>query len=202
MTDHSEGHPSLVSFAPESALNEVEDRLASESRIKAAVMAGEGEMPRFMRAMDWTKSPLGLVSNWPQSLRTALSICLNSRFPIAIWWGPELVLLYNDSWRLIFADEHPWMVGRPGHEYCPETWDVIGSMLKDLLETGRGVYSDDKTLSVKEHGKIHERYYSWSHSPIRSDDGGVGGVFTTVTETTSHVMATRELKTLPDFGSY
>ena len=72
-----------------------------------------------MRARDWAATPLGPVKDWPQSLRTSVSICLNSRFAILIWWGPELVMLYNDAYREIIGSKHPAALGEPGREVFP-----------------------------------------------------------------------------------
>ena len=73
-------------------------------------------MGALMRSHDWSKTPLGPVGSWPQSLRTSVSTCLNSRFAIVIWWGPDLVMLYNDAYRDIIASKHPAALGRPGRE--------------------------------------------------------------------------------------
>jgi hypothetical protein len=56
-----------------------------------------GEMGELVRSIDWRETPLGPLAQWPQSLRTPLSICLNSRFPIAVYWGPEYLMLYDQS---------------------------------------------------------------------------------------------------------
>jgi hypothetical protein len=48
------------------------------------LFAGRGEMGRLMHAHDWAATPLGPVEAWPQSLRTAVSICLASHFPMLI----------------------------------------------------------------------------------------------------------------------
>src|SRR5215471_3489425 len=66
-------------------------------------LSGGGEMGALMRAHDWTQSPLGPPAQWPDSLKMALSICLNSRFPMVIFWGPEFTVLYNDAWRPILG---------------------------------------------------------------------------------------------------
>jgi hypothetical protein len=58
-------------------------------------IAEDGELGAMIRAHDWSATPLGAPETWPQSLRSALSICLHSSFPTAIYWGPELRLLYN-----------------------------------------------------------------------------------------------------------
>ena len=77
-------------------------------------------MGRRTRAFDWAASPLGSAEAWPQSLRSAVSICLGSTFPIAINWGPEFIQLYNDAWSPIPADKHPDVLGRPAREVWPE----------------------------------------------------------------------------------
>ena len=69
------------------------------------VLAGGGQLGARMRVTEWSATALGPISTWPQSLRSALSICIGSRFPIAIYWGRELALLYNDAWRLILGEK-------------------------------------------------------------------------------------------------
>src|SRR3569623_282900 len=81
---------------------------------------GGGEMGARMRAHHWENTPFGPPEGWPQSLRSALSICLGSSFQIAIYWGPELALLYNDAWSPILGRKHPQALGRPGREVWPE----------------------------------------------------------------------------------
>ena len=107
------------------------------SSIVSSLFAGGGEMGALMRSFDWSRTPLGPAERWPQSLRTAVSICLRSRFPILVWWGRDLVMLYNDAYRPILGQsKHPKALGRPGIELWPDVWDIIGSMLECVLETG------------------------------------------------------------------
>lgn len=80
------------------------------------ILTGGGEMGSAVRAFDWSTTPLGAIENWSMSLRTATSICLNSRFPMVIWWGKELILIYNDAWRRILGSKHPLALGQPGKE--------------------------------------------------------------------------------------
>ncbi len=94
-----------------------------------AVFAGGGEMGALMRALDWSAISLGPVGDWPQSLRTAVSICLTSRFPMLVWWGPDLVMLYNDAYRPLIGTKHPVAMGQRGVECFPEIWEIIGPML-------------------------------------------------------------------------
>jgi len=154
-----------------------------------------------MRELDWSSTPLGPVECWPQSLRSALSICLNSRFPIAIYWGPEYVLLYNDAWRPIVGNKHPWSLGRTGHEVWPEIWDIIGPMFGGVSETGEATWSDEQLLPMHRYGYTEECYFDYTFSPIRGQGAEVEGVFNVVTETTYRVLNDRRNRFLRELGT-
>src|SRR5215467_11818944 len=100
-------------------------------------LIGGGEMGERMRSYDWAKTPLGPLDRWPQSLRSAVSICLGSRFPIVIYWGDDGVTLYNDGYVAILAGKHPSALGRPCREVWPEIWPLIGPMLAGVRTTGQ-----------------------------------------------------------------
>ena len=152
-------------------------------------------MGAAMRALDWSKTPLGPVETWPQSLRTSVSICLNSAFAILIWWGPELVMLYNDPYHQIISNKHPKALGAPGKEIFPEIWNTIGPMLHRVMHQGEAVRADDLLLFLERNGYSEECYFTFSYSPIL-DENGVGGVFTPVQETTERVIGERRIRTL------
>jgi signal transduction histidine kinase/DNA-binding response OmpR family regulator len=161
------------------------------------IFAGGGEMGELMRTLDWSQTPLGPVEQWPQSLRTAVSICLMSRFPMLIWWGPELVMLYNDAYRPILgANKHPQAMGQRGRECWPEIWDIIGPMLQGVLTQGDATWSENQMLPLDRNGYVEECYFTFSYSPIRDETGGIAGVFTAVTETTGQILSERRLHTL------
>ena len=159
-------------------------------------LQGGGTMGALMRAADWTATTLGPVAAWPQSLKTTVSTCLCSRFPILIWWGPQLVMLYNDAYRAILGRKHPAALGAPGREVWPEIWEIIGPMLNGVLTRGEATWSEDQLLMLERHGYPEECYFTFSYSPVRDETGGVGGVFTAVTETTQRVVGERRLATL------
>src|SRR5436190_24371859 len=91
----------------------------------AAFLQGGGELGALIRAKDWSETPLGPPETWPQSLKTALGIVLNSRYPMFVFWGPELIKIYNDGYRPILGHKHPWAIGRPAREVWPEIWSDI-----------------------------------------------------------------------------
>lgn len=161
----------------------------------------EGEAAALIRQKDWENTPLGPRSEWPQSLRTAVSICLHSRFPMLIWWGPRLVKIYNDAYRPMLGDKHPAALGRPGREVWGEIWDIIGPMLRGVLERGEATWSEDQMLPLARYGFVEECYFTFSYSPIADESGGVGGVFCAVTETTARVVGERRLQVLRDLSA-
>ena len=162
---------------------------------------GDSEMAGLMRALDWSRTPLGPSAEWPQSLRTAVSICLASRFPILIWWGPQLVMLYNDAYRQILGTKHPASLGAPGRRVWPEIWHIIGPMLEGVLQEGNATWSDDQFLPLERNGYPEECYFTFSYSPIQDESGGVGGVFCAVTETTPRVLAERRTRAARDLAT-
>ena len=150
-----------------------------------------GELGALIRSTDWSATPLGAPEEWPQSLRSALSICLNSSFPTAIYWGAELRLLYNDAWAPIPAERHPWALGRPAREVWSDIWDVIGSQFEEVLRTGNGYSTFDQMLPMVRSGRIRETYWNYSITPIRGEGGQVVGIFNQGNETTDAVFARR-----------
>ena len=161
------------------------------------LMSGGGEMGALMRAQDWAKTPFGPLSQWPQSLRTALRICLDSRFPILIWWGPELRLLYNDAYMpSLGSTKHPQALGEPGKAVWWEVWDTVGPMLEGVVRTGKATWESDQVLLFDRHGYVEESYWTYSYSAIRLSSGEIGGVFSAVHEVTDRVLTARRLKTM------
>jgi signal transduction histidine kinase len=159
------------------------------------LFAGGGFMGGIMRGFDWAASELGPVESWPLGLRSALTICLNSRFPIAIYWGPDLNLLYNDAWSPILGTKHPWALGRGAREVWPEIWSTIGPLFARVVETGEGTWSEDELLPMRRHGYTEECYFNFTFSPIRAG-ARVEGIFNAVIETTFRVIGERRTRVL------
>jgi signal transduction histidine kinase/two-component SAPR family response regulator len=177
------------------------DPTASQANRLARYFPGETEMAQRMRELDWSKTPLGPVESWPQALRTEVSTCLDCAFPIIIWWGPELVILYNDEYLpMLGPTKHPSALGERGGKVWAEIWDVIGPMLSQVLERGEATRSRDLLLHINR-GYPEEAYFSFSYSPIHQENGEVGGVFCPVIETTGKVIGERRLRTLRDLAA-
>lgn len=155
-------------------------------------LRGGGDMGRLIRSHDWSATPLGGAEDWPRPLRFALGVCLGSTFPTAIYWGPELRLLYNDAWSPIPAEKHPWALGRPAREVWADIWHVIEPQLRRVLESGEGVSAYDQMLPMQRGGRTEETYWNYSFTAIRDEHGSIVGVFNQGHETTRQVIGRRE----------
>lgn len=165
------------------------------------IFPGQTEMAGRMRALDWSRTPLGPAEEWPQSLRTSVSTCLDCAFPIVLWWGPDLTILYNDEYRACLGTKHPSALGRPGIEVWHEIWDIIGPMLSNVFTSAVATRSRDLLLHIDRAGYPEEAYFSFSYSPIHAENGKVGGIFCPVIETTEKVIGERRLRTLRDLAA-
>jgi PAS domain S-box-containing protein len=153
-------------------------------------LTGGGAMGTLIRAYDWTSTPLGAISAWPQPLRTALAICLHARFPTAIYWGPELRLLYNDAWALVQAERHPGALGRRARDVWADIWQVVEPQFARMLATGEGFSTANQMLPMKRGGVVQETSWNDSFTPIHDEAGAVVGVFSQGHEVTERMLAT------------
>lgn len=144
-----------------------------------------------IRAHDWAATPLGPPDDWPAQLRVALGLCLHSSFPTALYWGAELILLYNDSWSSIPGPRHPAALGRPARTVWADIWNVIAPQLNRVLESRIGFSAVDEYLPMQRHGRLEETYWDYSFTPILGDDGAVCGVFNQGRDVTDRVLQSR-----------
>lgn len=159
-------------------------------------------MSRLISSHDWSRSPLGPVSTWPQSLRTSLSILVESGYPMYIAWGADYVQFYNDAYRPILGStKHPSALGESTRVTFAEIWPVIGPMFDAVMQSGRRTDVHDQLLPLDRNGYLEECYFDWSYSPIRDESGSVGGVFVTCSETTQRVLGERRLRLLRDLAT-
>jgi PAS domain S-box-containing protein len=160
----------------------------------ADFLAGGGEMGALTRAYDWSASPLGLPETWPQSLRTAVRILLNTNHPMFIWWGEGLIQFYNDAYRQTMGPErHPSALGQGGRECWAEIWDIIGPQIEQVMSGGGATWHENQLIPVTRHGRLEQVYWTYGFSPIDEDDG-IGGVLVVCRDVTKDVLASVALR--------
>ena len=160
----------------------------------ADFLAGGGEMGALTRAYDWSANPLGTPETWPQSLRTALRILLNTNHPMFIWWGPKLIQFYNDAYRQTMGPErHPSALGQGGRECWAEIWHVIGPQIEQVMSGGGATWHENQLVPVTRHGKLEQVYWTYGYSPIDEDDG-IGGVLVVCRDVTREYLSSVALR--------
>ncbi len=162
-------------------------------------VVGGGETGRLIRSMDWSRTPLGAIGDWPSNLRTTVSLALNSNFPISLAWGPECTQIYNDGYWPICGAKHPTAMGQDFRECWASAFPVIGEAFESAL-AGTTAFLEDQRMFLDRHGYLEETFFTFSFSPIRDESGAVTGLFHPVTETTSKMLAQRQTRTLRDIA--
>ena len=157
-------------------------------------------MGALIRAKAWADTPLGSIDSWPQSLRSAVSILLPSKAQIVLFWGPELVAIYNDAYRPALGSKHPGALGKPARECWSEVWDVLEPLFGNVVKTGEAFWAKDHLFGLERHGYVEETYFDVSYDPVRDETGHVGGIFCIVSETTGRIIGERRLGVLRDLG--
>ncbi|XZF14626.1 PAS domain S-box protein [Chitinophagaceae bacterium MMS25-I14] len=154
-------------------------------------LASDSEISTLIKRKDWSYSPVGAIETWPQSLRLALGIVLHSKFPMVLFWGPELTCFYNDAFRPSLGNngKHPEILGMPGAAAWYEVWDTVYPSIKQVTDGGAATWSEDQLIPIYRNGAIEEVYWTYSYSPVIDECGDVAGVFVVCNETTGKIRA-------------
>ena len=157
-----------------------------------------GEMAARVAAFDWSKTPLGPRETWSPSLKLIVATMMASQFPMALRWGPQFVIIYNDGYLPILGAKHPEALGARFREVWPEVQDQLGSLHHDLLSGKRqAMFAEDMLLRIRRRGmEMEDAYFTVSYSPVPDETAptGIGGVLITAVETTTRVWAERALR--------
>ena len=158
------------------------------------IFAGPGEMRVRCREFDWTNTALRAVEEWPHSLRTTVATLLASRNPMFLWWGPELIQIYNDAYRPSLGEggRHPQALGMRGREFWTDIWETIGPQIEQVMSGGDPTWHEDQYLPIERNGRLEDVWWTYSYSAVLDDDGSIGGTLVVCQETTQRILAERE----------
>ncbi|MGO4527174.1 HWE histidine kinase domain-containing protein [Microvirga sp. 2MCAF35] len=168
----------------------MDNRLSSERDPVPLDFLSGGETGSLMRTHDWTSSPLGAPSTWPQSLRSVVGLLLGSKFPMFVAWGADLGFLYNDAYAEILGAKHPRALGIRFHDVWSEIWPDISPLI-DAAMAGEASYRENLPLVMNRRGFDEQTWFTFSYSPVRDESGRVAGMFCAVAETTGQILAER-----------
>ncbi len=171
------------------------------STIPHPTFLGGGETGALMRTFDWSATPLGSPQKWPQTLKIGVRMILGSRYPMFIWWGPQLIKLYNDAYaHMTLGAKHPWALGRSAPDIFAEIWDDIVPRVEYVFKTGEATWDEELLLILERNGFPEESYHTFSYSPMPDDHGNIGGILCAVREDTQRVLSQRRLKTMRELA--
>lgn len=168
----------------------------------SSVFGADPDIGHDLALVDWSQTPLGPPAQWPQSLQTAVSILLSSRFSMWMAWGPDLTFFCNAAYRRdTLGSKYPWALGRPVREVWAEIWDDIGPRIEGVLAAEESTWDSALLLFLQRAGYPEETYHTFSYSPLRDDAGAVVGMICVVSEDTERVVSERRMATLRDLGA-
>jgi two-component system sensor histidine kinase VicK len=163
------------------------------------IFRNDGEMGARFAAKDWSVSDLGTAQQWPDILKSTLNICLHTDLPIAIYWGPELYLLYNDAYSAILAGKKKWALGLPGKEVWAEIWQQLEPDFNSVFTTGRSLSRPGVSFVLNRNGYEEETWFDYTLSPILANSGEVLGIFNTAIDVSYKVIGNRRAAILQQF---
>ena len=158
---------------------------------------GGGESAQLIRSLDWAGTGLGPIERWSSTLKTTVAMLLRSRHPMFLWWGPDLIQIYNDAYVPSFGvGKHPAAMGQRGRECWPEIWQTIGPQIDDVMQHGEASWHEDALVPIFRNGAVEDVYWTYGYSPVFEPDGRIAGTLVVCTETTGRVLATARERTM------
>ena len=152
-------------------------------------------MADLTRAFPWGETSVGPVDQWPEALLIIVNTILNSKHPMFLWWGDDLIQFYNDAYRpSIREDKHPSALGQPGRECWQEIWHIIGPQIDAVMTRGEANWHENQLVPINRNGKLEDVYWTYGYSPVRDPAGKIRGTLVVCTETTQNVLAKRQLE--------
>ena len=159
----------------------------------AGKIFGIGEMADLTRAFDWSRTSLGRIDQWPEVLLNLVNTLLNSRHPMFLWWGADLVQFYNDAYRPSLGQgKHPAALGQKGEECWPEIWPIIFPQIDAVMTRGEASWHENQLVPIHRNGRLDDVYWTYGYSPVYKSSGEIGGTLVVCTETTNSILTGRQ----------
>ena len=155
---------------------------------------------RFARSIKWEETSLGPIELWPTALRGVANLVMASPHPAAMYWGEDLVAIYNEAYVMLAGQKHPELMGKAYKEAWPEIWEDVKDVFSQARLTGQATMKDDDRLFMKRKGFLEETYFTWSIIPLVGADGSVQGMYNPAFEKTRRTLAERRMLTLREVG--
>jgi signal transduction histidine kinase len=178
-----------VTVAPE---QNVDASPSPVGRGAVSKLFGFGEMANLTRGFDWSRTAVGPIDRWPEVLRNTVNTLLNSRHPMFLWWGQDLIQFYNDAYRPSLGQgKHPTALGQKGEDCWPEIWPVIFPQIDAVMTRGEASWHENQLVPINRNGRLDDVFWTYGYSPVYTSSGEIGGTLVVCTETTNTILAKR-----------
>lgn len=155
---------------------------------------------QFARSVDWGATSLGPMNTWNVDLRAMCNLIMASPHPAAMYWGEDLIAIYNEAYILLAGQKHPNLMGQPYKEAWKEIWVAVEDVFANARHNAQATMKDDDRLFIDRQGFLEETYFSWSIIPLIGEDGSVVGLYNPAFEKTRRKIAERRMLTLREIG--
>jgi PAS domain S-box-containing protein len=170
----------------------IHGRKGPTARVNSLII-GHGEMAARIRAHDWSKTALGPIETWSETLLATVNLMLHSPFPTILSWGPEMVFLYNDAAISTLAVKHPSALGNFYRDVFHEEWNLVGADLEACFYRGETSVRDNIFIPIPFNGVLEDHYWSYSLIPVY-ENGRIGGVYDAFRNMTGTVLGAQRLR--------
>ncbi|HEY8942865.1 MAG TPA: PAS domain-containing protein, partial [Polyangiaceae bacterium] len=165
--------------------------VSARAEFEECISAG-GPTGELILSLNWSATPLGAIGSWPLGLKMTIASMLRSHQPMLLWWGPELIQLYNDAYRAtFFGEKHPAAMGQRGEDCWHEFWPRLLPRIQEVMSRGQASWDEDRFMPICRSGRIEEAYWTCGYSPVYDEQFRVAGTLLVSAETTGRVLAAR-----------
>ena len=151
-------------------------------------------MAELIRAHDWSSTPLGPIEDWSEALLLSANLMLSCAFPSLVFWGKDLVQLYNDAFIPLLTERHPSGLGQPAQQCWWDAWQIIGPNLERVMNEGETIFHENTVVPIVRDGRLQDIRWTYSYSPIFGAGGDTLGVLVVCQDITREMVAAQELQ--------
>jgi len=147
----------------------------------------------------WRETPLGMPDRWDATLRAVVELVLASPVPMALVYGDDFVMIYNDAYAEMLGARHPAAFGQPAAVVFAEVWQLpgVGDVVERVYRTGEpflGLESVAPFTRDDQEG-TGRTAYTRGYSAVRDTRGKIIGMLSVTSETSA---ITHQLQSLSD----
>jgi PAS domain-containing protein len=130
-----------------------------------------------LKAVDWSRTPLGPISGWPRQLRAFAFTLMTDANPSVLFGGDQLTLVYNEPYKTMLGSKVETAMGATWKSIFSEVWDDFRDDFHKIRTKGESVCFKESLVVLLKGGILEEGYYNFSLLPIMGDDGVVVGMY-------------------------